>query len=154
MSRTCLPPPHTLRPHTPHPHTDTHAAHTLSLSHRHFSWRRIAKGCSRDEGTGGEVVVGLGQRRWRRRRRRRRDTARAQTRRQRPLTDLTPPVIGVLPCQHVNQIKMNGASPRPLEARLIGPNFISPSNCSYRKINRASEQRRPAQEGGNTRAYK
>lgn len=28
---------------------------------------------------------------------------------------------------------------RPLEARLIGPNFISTSNCSYRKINRASD---------------
>ena len=41
---------------------------------------------------------------------------------------------------------------RPLEARLIGPNFISASNCSYRKINRASEH--AAVRGGNTDAYK
>lgn len=34
---------------------------------------------------------------------------------------------------------MNGAYPGPLLARLIGPNFISASNCSYRKINRASD---------------
>lgn len=34
---------------------------------------------------------------------------------------------------------MNGAYPGPPLARLIGPNFISASNCSYRKINRASE---------------
>lgn len=61
-----------------------------------------------------------------------------QTRRQWPLTNLTS-VIGVHRCQRTNQIKMNGAYPGPLEARLIGPNFISGSNCSYRKINRASD---------------
>lgn len=61
-----------------------------------------------------------------------------QTRRQWPLTDLTS-VIWVHRCQRTNQIKMNGAYPGPLEARLIGPNFISGSNCSYRKINRASD---------------
>lgn len=61
-----------------------------------------------------------------------------QTRRQWPLTDLTS-VIAVHRCQRTNQIKMNGAYPGPLEARLIGPNFISGSNCSYRKINRASD---------------
>lgn len=74
-----------------------------------------------------------------------------QTRRQRPLTDLTS-VIRVLRCQRANQIKMNGAYPGPLEARLIGPNFISASNCSYRKINRASDH--VAVRGENTPTYK
>lgn len=81
-----------------------------------------------------QTVKGVRRRRSRRRRRGKKE----QTRRQWPLTDLTS-VIGVHRCQRTNQIKMNGAYPGPPEARLIGPNFISGSNCSYRKINRASD---------------
>lgn len=56
-----------------------------------------------------------------------------QTRRQRPLTDLTS-VIRVLRCQHANQIKMNGAYPSHWRLASLGPISSAPVTVHIERL--------------------
>jgi len=56
-----------------------------------------------------------------------------QTRRQRPLCDLTS-VIGVLQCQHANQIKMNGAYPGHWRLASLGPISSAPVTVHIERL--------------------
>lgn len=56
-----------------------------------------------------------------------------QTRRQRPLTDLTS-VIRVLRCQHANQIKMNGAYPGHWRLASLGPISSAPVTVHIERL--------------------
>lgn len=56
-----------------------------------------------------------------------------QTRRHRPLTDLTS-VIGVLQCQHADQIKMNGAYPGHWRLASLGPISSAPVTVHIERL--------------------
>lgn len=68
-----------------------------------------------------------------------------QTRRQRPLTDLTP-VIRLLRCQHASQIKMNGAYPGHWRLASLGPISSAPVTVHIERLIEHPTMRRHEEE--------